>query len=551
MRLLGWFSFFCLFFAPLIAQPKRSKYFIAIKKNEGSPLTTLEDHTTFCAPPNRFYADPILFKYQGVNYIFFEDFDYKKGVISYITVDPDLKLSQPHKVLELPIHLSFPHVFYDGGEIYMTPETYDHRSVSLFKATAFPTQWKLERVLIQGGDFADPILFKYNGYYWLFAAVREDRLRIYYARDLSGPFEPHPINQHDIRGRNAGPVYEVGNHLIRPTMDCRKGYGRSMILKEIVALDPSHFEEREIAYIEPNWAPALDGTHTYCQNEDLIVYDGRRTIFPHEDRQYSSEELSFVEGKLTGQLGNQMFVIAATVSLALDHNATPVFPGYLSDKSNNIPFYFERLFYHLNTVKPPTSSAYHEPFYHYNPIPYTKNIALHGYFQSEKYFKRHKKKILELFAPNPEIKKYLRAKYQDLLAHPNTVALHLRSYRDHDPEQKVFIQYGKSYCEKAMALFPEDALFVVFSNTMDACKQELASIQRPMLFIEEPCDYLDLYLMSMCKHNIICNSSFSWWAAYLNPNPEKVVVTPPCWYTPSSGLDDKDVVPPEWLRLKL
>jgi hypothetical protein len=547
MRLL---LILCLFFAPLIAESKRSKYFIAIKKNEGVPLNTLEDHIAFCAPENRYYADPMLFKHQGVNYIFFEDFDYKKGVISYVTVGRDLKLSKPHKVLELPIHLSFPHVFCEGNEVYMTPETYDHRSVSLFKATAFPEQWELQRVLVQGEDFADPILFKHNGYYWLFVAVKQDLLRIYYARDLNGKFEPHPINQQNIRGRNAGPVYYANNDLIRPTMDCRKGYGKSMILKKIVVLDPSHFEEQEIAYIEPNWAPALDGTHTYCQNEDLVVYDGRRTIFPHEDSKYS-EKTSFVEGKLTGQLGNQMFVIATTLSLALDHGATAVFPDYLSDKSNNIPFYFEKIFYHLNTSTPVISSNYHEPFYHYTPIPYTHNIALHGYFQSEKYFKHHKREVLELFAPRPEIQQYLTTKYKDLLVHPNTVAVHLRSYFDHDPQQKVFIQYGKSYCEKAMALFPDDALFVVFSNKMDACKKELASIHRPMLFIEGEADYLDLYLMSMCKHNIICNSSFSWWAAYLNPNREKVVVTPPRWYTPSSGLDDKDVVPPEWLRLQL
>lgn len=259
----------------------------------------------------------------------------------------------------------------------------------------------------------------------------------------------------------------------------------------------------------------------------------------------------FVEGKLTGQLGNQMFVIAATVSLALDHDAIAVFPDFLSDQTNGIPFNFERIFYHLNTSKPLISSEYHEPFYHYSPILYQENMALYGYFQSEKYFARHKKEILELFAPPPEIREYLQEKYRDLLAHPNTVALHLRSYHDHDPQQEVFVQYGENYCEKAMALFPEDALFVVFSNRMDDCKKELAAIQRPMIFIEGELYYHDFYLMSFCKHNIICNSSFSWWAAYLNPNPDKRVIAPPRWYTPDSGLNDQDVVLQEWVRVAL
>lgn len=290
MNLWNWLFVFSLLFAPLAAEPRRSKYFIAIKKNEGDVLNHLESYVPFWAPRNQFYADPMLFKHEGVNYIFFEDYDYRKGVISYITVDQHLNLSKPCRVLELPIHLSFPHVFRDGGEIYMTPETYDYRSVSLFKATTFPVQWEYQRVLVQGQDFADPILFKHNGYYWLFVAVQEDRLRIYYAKELDAPFEPHPINQQDLRGRNAGPIYYVDHHLIRPTMDCRKGYGRSMILKEILMLDPENFKEQEIAYIEPNWAPQLDGTHSYCQNEDLVVYDGRRTIFLSEDSLYSSME---------------------------------------------------------------------------------------------------------------------------------------------------------------------------------------------------------------------------------------------------------------------
>lgn len=555
MTFLRYLAIFCLFSSCLLGEHKRSKYFIAIKKNEGPSSLIQENLLSLYPPANRYYADPMLFNHEGTNYIFFEDFDYRKGIISYFTVDQDLKPSEPRRALELPIHLSFPYVFADGGEIYMTPETYDYRSVSLFKATHFPTEWKKERTLVEGEDFADPILFKHNGYYWLFTAVAQDRLRIYYAKELSEPFQPHPINQKNLPGRNAGPLYSVDHRLIRPTMDCSRGYGQSMILKEILLLDPLHFEERSIAYIKPDWAPALDGTHTYCQNEDLIVVDGRRTIFPFEDRQYSSMNWNgapFVEGKLTGQLGNQMFVIAATVSLALDHFATPIFPDYLSDKSNNIPFYFEKLFYHLNTSPPEVSPyEYQEPFYSYSPIPYRENISIRGYFQSEQYFRHHKKEILDLFQPHPEITEYLTTKYKDLLAHPNTVSVHYRSYHDDDPNQKIYIQYGKEFYEKALSFFPEDALFVVFSNKIEECKKEFASITRPMLFIEGNHDYQDLYLMSFCKHNIIGNSSFSWWAAYLNQNPNKIILTPPRWYAPSCGLDDKDVVPPEWLRIQL
>ena len=66
-----------------------------------------------------------------------------------------------------------------------------------------------------------------------------------------------------------------------------------------------------------------------------------------------------VEGRLTGQIGNQMFVIAAATSHALDLNATPVFPDLLSDKTNNIPFNYKTVFYHLNTTSSRIKYEYH------------------------------------------------------------------------------------------------------------------------------------------------------------------------------------------------
>ncbi len=264
------------------------------------------------------------------------------------------------------------------------------------------------------------------------------------------------------------------------------------------------------------------------------------------------EGASFVEGKLTGQIGNQMFVIAATVAYSLDHDARAVFPDFISDRTNGIPLNFENLFYHLDTTLPEeVLYDFHEASADFAPIPDRKNIRIHGYFQSEKYFKGHKKEILELFARPAEITAYLEGKYGDIFNQNKTVSLHMRSYIDHDPEQKVYIQYGREYFKRAVALFPEDALFLVFSNRMEDCKKELAGIDRKFIFVENERYYHDLYLMSMCDHNIICNSSFSWWAAYLNPNSEKIIVAPPKWYAVGSGILENDLVPKEWVRVSL
>ena len=259
----------------------------------------------------------------------------------------------------------------------------------------------------------------------------------------------------------------------------------------------------------------------------------------------------FVEGKLTGQIGNQMFVIAATVGLALDHGATAIFPGLLTDKTNNIPLNYQKVFYHLDTRKMPRRGIkeYHEPDANYRQIPYRPNMKLYGYFQSEKYFQRHKEEICALFAPHPEILNYLQENYSEILKEPITVSIHLRSYHDHDPDQKIYIQYGLDYFERAMQLFPEETLFVVFSNRMNWCKELFANVKRRLIFVENEPHYHDLYLMSLCKHNIICNSSFSWWAAYLNKNPDKVIIAPTRWYTPGCGIGEKDLVPEGWVRL--
>lgn len=265
-----------------------------------------------------------------------------------------------------------------------------------------------------------------------------------------------------------------------------------------------------------------------------------------------SAEEKFVVGELQGQLGNQMFIIAATTSLALDHGATPVFPSLLYKKDSNIPLNYTKIFYRLNTSLSPEveiSLQYYEPHYHYAPIPYQENMRILGWFQSEKFFKSHRQEIIELFSPDQEIKDYLNEKYGDIISDQNTVAVHFRSYEGVCGVHSVHCQYDLDYYQKAISLFPAESLFVVFSNDIEWCKKNFAGIDRKFRFIEGEPHYIDLYLMSMCRSNIICNSSFSWWAAYLNLNPDKVVVAPPHWVNPSFAIDS-DVYPDEWIRIK-
>ena len=63
-------------------------------------------------------------------------------------------------------------------------------------------------------------------------------------------------------------------------------------------------------------------------------------------------------------------------------------------------------------------------------------------------------------------------------------------------------------------------------------------------------DWEQMLLMSCCRHNIIANSSYSWWAAYLNTNPDKIVCYPSAWFGPTIGHDTSDLCPPEWKQFQ-
>lgn len=263
----------------------------------------------------------------------------------------------------------------------------------------------------------------------------------------------------------------------------------------------------------------------------------------------------FVKGKLVGQLGNQMFIVAATYALALENNAEPLFPDFQfppkNDRTNLIGNY-ENIFFRLNRgpMKKATS-IYKEPFYHYSTIKYKDGMEIQGYFQSEKYFKKHKMAILDLFKPSDKIVNYLK-KYKNIIDHPKTVSIHFRSYLKEDPTGSLHPTLKMEYFERAIKLFPKDSLFVVFSNDINKCKRDFAHLDKNIQFIENEMHVHDFYLMSMCKNHIISNSSFSWWAAYLNKNPNKIVIAPSIWVGPKySMLNTKDLIPNEWKILKI
>jgi len=268
----------------------------------------------------------------------------------------------------------------------------------------------------------------------------------------------------------------------------------------------------------------------------------------------SLEAKPFVTADLRYELGNQMFQVAAAVAIALDNDYEAYFPDLDRCPWWGMPDNRDYVFWRLNAEEPnePIEYTYQQNGVCF-PIPAKPNMKIAGDFQSERYFAHHKEAIINLFSPSDHIIGYLQRKYANILAHPCSVAVHVRTYiKDygHLPTiDELHAFAGINYYEKAVKLFPSDALFVVCSDNIEWCKANLAHIAPNVVFIEGNEHYYDFYLMSLCKHNITANSTFSWWAAYLNRNPDKVIVTLDNWFGKWWGQGTVHIVPKEWIRI--
>ena len=175
-------------------------------------------------------------------------------------------------MLERHCHLSYPTLFELAGELYMVPESCELERIDAYRCTSFPWRWEHAQTLLAGVRACDSSIFEHGGRWWLFATVVDeawlmprDSVNAYYARDpLNGPWVAHPENPvvcDAHRARPAGRPFVCDGRLFRPSQDCSRGYGYGVRINEVTILTESHFEEREVSFIEPAWRDAV-ATHT-------------------------------------------------------------------------------------------------------------------------------------------------------------------------------------------------------------------------------------------------------------------------------------------------
>ena len=185
----------------------------------------------------------------------------------------------------------------------------------------------------------------------------------------------------------------------------------------------------------------------------------------------------------------------------------------------------------------------------YKKVPLLDDTIYDGYFQSEKYF--NDIKIKDFFVFKNSILTKVLEKY-NLSKDKKYTTIHCRfgGDRNNDQTQYYHKNVSKEYYLKSIGLIPESDLKFVISDNIKLCKETLGNDIDNLIYLDESMEN-SFVLMSLSNYNIIGNSTFSWWASYLNLNPNKVTVAPKTeWFGPGyKNFILDDLFPKEWISL--
>jgi hypothetical protein len=290
--------------------------------------------------------------------------------------------------------------------------------------------------------------------------------------------------------------------------------------------------------------------------------------------------------RLNGGLGNQLFQYSAAYALAFqnkDHLKIDI-SGYLSfsEKKNTYRnFDLANFLISAEVARPDEIAKIKNPLgvlskiyrlirqklfkayyvdWHPEVVKKTGDIYLDGYFQSEKYFLNCFDKLRSELTLKSDLFQEIELAARDIQAKPNSVSLHIRrgDYVENPKASRYHLVCDIAYYKRAIAAMQEKIPKIhlyIFSDDPDWVKNHLP-LSTPATFISngkgaantlKPAQ--ELVLMSKCHHHILSNSSFSWWGAYLNSAPNKIVLAPSVW---SKGpIPQPNILPTGWISISV
>jgi hypothetical protein len=221
-------------------------------------------------------------------------------------------------------------------------------------------------------------------------------------------------------------------------------------------------------------------------------------------------------------------------------------------KGNNLSFFlkFKKKIFNINTYYQERNLGFNDE---YKKI--TNPAYCSGYWQSEKYFNEIEDIIRNEFiitTPPSEQNQKLITKIKE----DNAISIHVRrgDYVNDKHTNQVHGTCSLSYYNKAIELMiskVSNPVFYIFSDDIDWAKKNLL-FKEEKIFVDfnDKSNFEDIRLMSICKHHIIANSSFSWWGAWLNNSTSKIVIAPEIWFN-NSDLNNQtyDLIPSGWIRI--
>jgi hypothetical protein len=246
-----------------------------------------------------------------------------------------------------------------------------------------------------------------------------------------------------------------------------------------------------------------------------------------------------------GRFGNQIFQFASLIGIANKLGYKPVIPiqnknvqiqKTMDGKSFNAKFelldcfeiddkYFSNDIIVNNIIK---ESQFNFDSKMFNISDFT---AIDGYFQTDEYFKHCSDDIINIL----KFKESILKSAKDLLPNTNKelVSIHIRR-GDYTTPNQYHPLIGKEYVDKAMKYF-NNVHFIIFSDDKQWCETIWGGLENFTTFYSDS-HFIDFCAMSLCDHNIISNSSFSWWASYLSKKENKKIIAPKSWFGP--GFSD-------------